>query len=453
MAALLGTEDAFRYECPYCGEEVIIAAADSFQRCPHFRHKHGNNDTECEKYIGSQNNSSRIRVANILNRFCFYYYEKKFYWGIRFSRDEIQKYQATDSKIDIKTSSNRLIQSQPITALDFVPDEMSLFPLLDYSTRYYISITGENNIKTMPFGLSNSPCFFKMSGEEANEYVRFVRGSILYTNINYLVVSINYDSITKSFQGEPNVQIKHRYIFSAYDKRFYVNEITIKEKTLKIESILERWAYRIEASEKCTLLWPPAFVKDDITWVSGNHAYIASTFMLRGKGNTSVAHSYIDIVDENITKINISDGARIVSKNVEFDLRLAHPVFEQSKNTIQLSYCRIFSVPKDFESYLFTESGIYKLQPETTIFLTKRSHIVTYRDHIPVAIIFYQNSSLNEVEYCKNAEKYYRRFVTLPNSIDIKVCPQHIQETVVQDSEEKKINIALLRYLEEKNNG
>lgn len=42
----------FRYQCLCCGEEVYLAAADSSAKAPHFRHRRGNNDTDCERYLG-----------------------------------------------------------------------------------------------------------------------------------------------------------------------------------------------------------------------------------------------------------------------------------------------------------------------------------------------------------------------------------------------------------------
>ena len=44
--------EQFRYQCLCCGEEVYLAAADSSGLSPHFKHRKGNNDTECERYLG-----------------------------------------------------------------------------------------------------------------------------------------------------------------------------------------------------------------------------------------------------------------------------------------------------------------------------------------------------------------------------------------------------------------
>ena len=52
LAAKSGGFEPYRYECACCGEEVYIAAAYSTSMVPHFRHRSGNNNVECENYMG-----------------------------------------------------------------------------------------------------------------------------------------------------------------------------------------------------------------------------------------------------------------------------------------------------------------------------------------------------------------------------------------------------------------
>lgn len=52
-AAESGSTEQYRYECSCCGEEVYIAAAHSTSMVAHFRHRSGNNDVECENYLGN----------------------------------------------------------------------------------------------------------------------------------------------------------------------------------------------------------------------------------------------------------------------------------------------------------------------------------------------------------------------------------------------------------------
>lgn len=53
IAAKNRIDEPFRYECLCCGEEVYIAATNSTKKAPHFRHRRGNSDRECELYLGS----------------------------------------------------------------------------------------------------------------------------------------------------------------------------------------------------------------------------------------------------------------------------------------------------------------------------------------------------------------------------------------------------------------
>ena len=52
LAAQSGGLEQYRYECAHCGEEVRLAAAGSVSMVAHFRHRSGNNDVDCEKYLG-----------------------------------------------------------------------------------------------------------------------------------------------------------------------------------------------------------------------------------------------------------------------------------------------------------------------------------------------------------------------------------------------------------------
>lgn len=52
LAAQNSADEPYRYECACCGEEVFIAAKYSNSMVAHFRHRSGNNDVDCEKYLG-----------------------------------------------------------------------------------------------------------------------------------------------------------------------------------------------------------------------------------------------------------------------------------------------------------------------------------------------------------------------------------------------------------------
>jgi len=52
LAAKAGSFEPYRHECAHCGEEARLAAVNSTSMVPHFRHRSGNSDVECEYYLG-----------------------------------------------------------------------------------------------------------------------------------------------------------------------------------------------------------------------------------------------------------------------------------------------------------------------------------------------------------------------------------------------------------------
>lgn len=63
IAAKNRIDEPFRYECLCCGEEVYIAATNSTKKAPHFRHRRGNSDRECELYLGSTGIAGALNAA------------------------------------------------------------------------------------------------------------------------------------------------------------------------------------------------------------------------------------------------------------------------------------------------------------------------------------------------------------------------------------------------------
>lgn len=99
-AAVNGDNEAFRYECLCCGEEVFLAAQDSIYKATHFKHRRGNNDKDCELYLGQY---GIIQVSynrkNKQERVEFYYNNttKCFIVSFNFSEDEISEYEKAGS--------------------------------------------------------------------------------------------------------------------------------------------------------------------------------------------------------------------------------------------------------------------------------------------------------------------------------------------------------------------
>lgn len=92
-----GYNGRFRYKCLYCGEEVYLAATDSNERAPHFRHRRGNNDTECERYLGRPGALEYYASVRKHNQekveFCFNRDKMTFEICVSFTEEELMEYE------------------------------------------------------------------------------------------------------------------------------------------------------------------------------------------------------------------------------------------------------------------------------------------------------------------------------------------------------------------------
>lgn len=164
-AAANSDNEAFRYECLCCGEEVFLAAQDSVHKATHFRHRSGNNDKDCELYLGQYgvSPSSHLKRNKKQDRVEFYYHNihKSFYVSFRFSEAEIVAYESLGVCLEVRASrSLRPFLSQEINHTNFHDDSPEKYMLEMYASPYYISNT-QNNIKReySLFG-TTGPTFF-----------------------------------------------------------------------------------------------------------------------------------------------------------------------------------------------------------------------------------------------------------------------------------------------------
>ena len=107
---LYGTQ--FRYQCLCCGEEVFLAAAESSEKSPHFRHRRGNNDIECERYLGQPGAlehyvSIRKHTMDSIG-FCFNIDHMTFEISLTLSDKDISNYAENGGQFSLHTKYNAL---------------------------------------------------------------------------------------------------------------------------------------------------------------------------------------------------------------------------------------------------------------------------------------------------------------------------------------------------------
>ena len=106
-------DQPFRFICASCGQSVIVAAIESGYKRTHFRHLHGNNDTECENYLGKEIRVYGLkglseRVKRFYKKQIDFYFSKpsrRLLLGIKFSKEEIEEYQKNNTSLTISKST------------------------------------------------------------------------------------------------------------------------------------------------------------------------------------------------------------------------------------------------------------------------------------------------------------------------------------------------------------
>jgi hypothetical protein len=397
LAAKAGA-DLYRYECACCGEEVYLAAAknviDDFQYQrkptePHFRHYKGNNDVDCEQYLGQygaiSTEANSRKSKNERAEFYFDHNTKLFYIGLTFSERELSYYEEHAAIFELRTSSQlEPFYVKEISSLRFAPDIQELIPLNKFSNNYFLSNTlnGVKRKYDVFNNRKNSPTFFKLLAGDKNSRTKLVRSAILYTNTSYLMVFhgkrqsldlVNYSQLNE-------FRIENSFDFETMGRQFIGRVITIDSKTVQNEHIVNSWGYQLESSERMTLLWPPAFISDDIFSINANAAYLYTTFEIQPHGNINVRSENISKICDGLTKVTVDSRVKVHKKNAE--IMIENHVQESKCNTklsIEVQSSKEYKA-LDESSFLFNRSGVSKLKKGSITHLTTNSLVKHYYD-------------------------------------------------------------------------
>lgn len=454
-AAANSDNEAFRYECLCCGEEVYLAAQDSVYKATHFRHKSGNNDKDCELYLGqygivptspSTRNKRQDRVE-------FYYQNthKAFYMSFRFSDAEITAYESAGSCIEVRSSrTQRPFFTQRINHTNFCDDVPETYMLETYADPYYISNTS-NNIKREYnlFGTSG-PAFFKIQGEDADFTAKFIKSKSLYTNVKYFIAWPGQNTAQIRLGKVPGVHIDNLLQFKTMNNyTVWALVATFVDKNPQLDTLLQSWGYNLSISEELALLWPPAYESDETRHVSTNNVFVFSSFALQAFGNTNTPSNTIHKVDANVTRIDIKDKLRILKKNAEMSVETtAFSSGIVSPDTQYLTATK-FVVPEKGVFYRFSSRGAEKLSPGQTVFLTDTSSVIEYcGNYISMVITMPKDEGLPLYEKIQDALMYY--WVSIPYD---KVPEEHPSEDILRYLYESKnkghINKAVMTLIKE----
>lgn len=420
IAACDGSFEHYRYECAHCGEEVFVAASHSARISTHFRHRSGNSDVECEKYLGCYgilNIESNSRQSN-RERIEFYYgnTNKTFSIGIRFSEKEILEYEKQDAKMEISTqSSEEPFYDLPITTQYFVPDVPTPISLNSFSFSYSISNTLDGLKRKYDFFKhGNTPIFFKIQGTDNNFRSKLVRGETLYTKVSYFIAFQNQYSTTSDIRLHSEIQVSETFQFETMERKFFGKVLSIEKKTANIDELLKSWGYQLETSETLTLLWPPAPVIDDVSVIASNDVFVFTSFELQAHENINVHSRDVLRVNQGISRISVDSKIKIFKKNAEIVIKKADPYSEDYNiNSQSESTANVFSVPDGDSYFLFNRSGVIPLAHGQVVFMTPNNVIKRYASTYCIGHIYpQQQRDLAGEELLEDIRLHYKRTET-----------------------------------------
>lgn len=445
--------DYFRYKCLCCGEDVYLAAADSSIKTPHFRHRRGNNDTECEEYLGQP--GAIERSVSIRNRsqdsvaFFFNSDRKTFELAISLKREYLEDLSSRHATLELKRSyTERAFLSVPIDNTNFVADTIQHFTINEYSNNYYLNLSGDISTGYRLFDY-NKLSFFRSRMQ--NECSKKVFSDYLFINTRYVAVCEEESNITRLVSFE-NVQcISEPIKFTTMGKKFYSVEISFLKRSYDLNSFLLNHGFKLAASETLSILWPPVFMKDSDYVCEDDRIFVKSSFPLVFNGNTN-AKSTADELPQGITQIKLENKTIIKEKNIDVSLiKLKEEQYEVIQNEIVSEYTSQWIVSDDMDYFLFDQCGCRKLTVNEKVYLTENDRIAGYRNNHLKRIILSVKKSVPSAEFIINdILKYYPQSDSykLEDFLGLSVC-----EPVITYLEKcyrnGRVNTIVKKYIEE----
>lgn len=385
LAAKSGGSEPYRYECAHCGEEVRLAAAGSISMIAHFRHRNGNNDVDCENYLGQYGAisiySSARKSRNERAEFYFDSITKMFFLGLCFSEDEIIVYEDASTKFELRAvAQERAFSTLQINNMNFMPNMPRMIPIERFSYSYFLSNTLNNvNRRYEFFKKDGKPTFFKIQGNDTEYRARLIRSAILYTDVLYFAVMESRYSFPQAGYLSNDIELSSTFRFETMGRKFIGQVLTIKSKTIDVESLFSLWGYQVEASETLTLLWPPAAQVNEVSVVYSDEAFLFSSFNLEPHGNINVHSTDITKIGAGVSKVLLHSRVRVFRKNAEIviDAKTAYPA-DYDTLSLEESHTHIYIVPDDSAYYLFNRSGATQIGEGQSVLLTPGSLIKHY---------------------------------------------------------------------------
>ena len=377
-------ENRHRYQCLCCGEEVYLAAADSNERTPHFRHRRGNNDTECERYLGQPGALERfVEMRKNKQEYIEFYFNNArmtFEIGASFTEEELEKFEEKKQMMEVSSKyGTKPFLSLPLSREVFIPCEKNYFTITEISSDYYVSFDFKesyylcrNVIKTD--GKIN---IFRVKVQD--EHSRRLTTSILYTGIKYIGISENEEIIQELAELEYVIS-EDVFSFITDNRRFYGVSFSVSKAEYSVLYFFQQYDYQIETLEKFNVLWPPVYIKDTYLSCSKDTVFVHSSFELIPYRNTNLAVTNLVKISKDILKLYVNDKASISEKNINVCIRRGKIETETTQEKPEIIYSDKYTISDDYDYYLFDKNGCTRLIYGSNIYLSESDRIVGYKN-------------------------------------------------------------------------
>lgn len=407
--------EQFRYQCLYCGEEVYLAAADSTEKTPHFRHRRGNNDIDCDRYLGQPGAvESYVSISRERNkaRIGFYFNIDRLTFEICLSltSEEIDVYSQQQVNLHLCTNYfSRSFLSVPINRSVLKPNTSNYFTVNEYANDYYASSDSSNMKYSYLEVMKKDRKLNIYRVNQQDEHYKKNTSDLLYTNTEYVAISESKENIKGMLSLQSIEMIENAFSFITIGKNFHAVKFVIKHAEHDVRLYFQNNDYQIETLESLDILWPPVFCRDTAMITYADDVFVSSSFEMIPHGNIDIEESETEEIDRGIYKITIDDKTAIYEKNVDVVIfkekqkNCEHPQDEQL-----ISHTDMLVVSDDCDYFLFDKNGCTRLIAGSRVYLSKDDKIIGYKNsHVKTYIYSSIANSPNTEEALGDILKYH----------------------------------------------
>lgn len=378
--------DRFRYQCLCCGEEVYLAAADSNERSPHFRHRKGNNDKECERYLGQPGAVERfmlLRKQHKQDYIDFYFNRDRMTFEIcvSFTEEELQTYEEENNRLTVSSKYyGDPFLTIPLSKEVFIPNEKSYFTITEISTDYFVSFNSGIN-RFAYYDVMKTPekiNIFKVRIQD--EHCRNQASLLLYTDTEYIGISEN-EEIMQELASLEYVVSEELFSFVTKNRVLYGLQFCVKKVEFSVLRFFRKYDYQIETSEAFSVLWPPVYTRNSCSICDEETVYVHSSFELIPHGNMNTDSTFAKEISKDVLKLHIDDKVIIHEKNIDICIQRERKAgMETVLEEPVTIYSNRYAVPDHYNYFLFDQNGCTRLTSGSNVYLSESDRIVGYKN-------------------------------------------------------------------------